>query len=173
MHRFYGDSLAQLVEHIPFKDGVVGSNPTRITTKTASTTTCGLSFFSPPQHTTPTIKSRFLFLDFGINLYICCARMGFACLISQHWMGCVLFYGPHLVRRLCGFGCESLMFNRRCCKSFYYEKTLHNCRNGAFCICCDGSRSGCSTVENAFTKPTLRRKPPTPSGAPARNCIQV
>ena len=31
LHRFYGDSLAQLVEHIPFKDGVVGSNPTRIT----------------------------------------------------------------------------------------------------------------------------------------------
>ena len=31
MHRFYGDSLAQQVEHIPFKDGVVGSNPTRIT----------------------------------------------------------------------------------------------------------------------------------------------
>ena len=26
-----GDSLAQLVEHIPFKDGVLGSNPRRIT----------------------------------------------------------------------------------------------------------------------------------------------
>ena len=25
------DSLAQLVEHIPFKDGVLGSNPRRIT----------------------------------------------------------------------------------------------------------------------------------------------
>lgn len=49
LHRFYGDSLAQLVEHIPFKDGVVGSNPTRITTKTASTTACGLSF-SPTPH---------------------------------------------------------------------------------------------------------------------------
>ena len=47
LHRFYGDSLAQLVEHIPFKDGVVGSNPTRITTKTASTTACGLSFLYP------------------------------------------------------------------------------------------------------------------------------
>ena len=47
MHRFYGDSLAQLVEHIPFKDGVVGSNPTRITTKTASTTARGLSFLFP------------------------------------------------------------------------------------------------------------------------------
>ena len=35
MHRFYGDSLAQQVEHIPFKDGVVGSNPTRITKKIA------------------------------------------------------------------------------------------------------------------------------------------
>ena len=35
LHRFYGDSLAQLVEHIPFKDGVVGSNPTRITKKIA------------------------------------------------------------------------------------------------------------------------------------------
>ena len=31
LHRFYGDSLAQLVEHIPFKDGVLGSNPRRIT----------------------------------------------------------------------------------------------------------------------------------------------
>ena len=47
LHRFYGDSLAQLVEHIPFKDGVVGSNPTRITTKTASTTARGLSFLFP------------------------------------------------------------------------------------------------------------------------------
>ena len=27
----FGDSLAQQVEHIPFKDGVVGSSPTRIT----------------------------------------------------------------------------------------------------------------------------------------------
>ncbi len=26
------DSLAQQVEHIPFKDGVLGSNPKRITT---------------------------------------------------------------------------------------------------------------------------------------------
>lgn len=26
-----GDPLAQLVEHIPFKDGVLGSNPKRIT----------------------------------------------------------------------------------------------------------------------------------------------
>ena len=31
LHRFLGDSLAQQVEHIPFKDGVVGSSPTRIT----------------------------------------------------------------------------------------------------------------------------------------------
>ncbi len=53
LHRFYGDSLAQLVEHIPFKDGVVGSNPTRITTKTAGTTACGLSFYPPhPQSKT-------------------------------------------------------------------------------------------------------------------------
>ena len=29
--QFLGDSLAQQVEHIPFKDGVVGSSPTRIT----------------------------------------------------------------------------------------------------------------------------------------------
>ena len=64
MHRFYGDSLAQLVEHIPFKDGVVGSNPTRITTKTASTIACGLSFYP---HTTPTIKSRISGKFVGIN----------------------------------------------------------------------------------------------------------
>ncbi len=28
----YKDSLAQLVEHLPFKEVVVGSNPTRVTT---------------------------------------------------------------------------------------------------------------------------------------------
>ena len=28
---FFGDSLAQQVEHIPFKDGVLGSSPKRIT----------------------------------------------------------------------------------------------------------------------------------------------
>ena len=44
LHRFYGDSLAQLVEHIPFKDGVVGSNPTRIT-KGSSPEQGGDSFF--------------------------------------------------------------------------------------------------------------------------------
>ena len=44
LHRFYGDSLAQQVEHIPFKDGVVGSNPTRIT-KGSSLTPSGDSFF--------------------------------------------------------------------------------------------------------------------------------
>ena len=30
-----GDSLAQQVEHIPFKDGVLGSNPRRITKRKA------------------------------------------------------------------------------------------------------------------------------------------
>ena len=61
LHRFYGDSLAQLVEHIPFKDGVVGSNPTRITTKTASTTACGLFFYSPPTHHTHNQKPLLIF----------------------------------------------------------------------------------------------------------------
>ena len=48
-----GDSLAQLVEHIPFKDGVVGSNPTRIT-KGSSLTPSGDSFFMsiPIYHST-------------------------------------------------------------------------------------------------------------------------
>ena len=36
LHRFLGDSLAQQVEHIPFKDGVVGSSPTRITMRERS-----------------------------------------------------------------------------------------------------------------------------------------
>ena len=31
LRRFLNDSLAQPVEHIPFKDGVLGSNPRRIT----------------------------------------------------------------------------------------------------------------------------------------------
>ena len=46
LHRFYGDSLAQLVEHIPFKDGVVGSNPTRIT-RGSPLEQGGDSFFVP------------------------------------------------------------------------------------------------------------------------------
>ena len=34
-----GDSLAQQVEHIPFKDGVLGSNPKRVTNGTDRITT--------------------------------------------------------------------------------------------------------------------------------------
>ena len=36
LHRFKtkADSVAQLVEHIPFKDGVLGSNPSWITKQT-------------------------------------------------------------------------------------------------------------------------------------------
>ena len=33
LHRFYGDSLAQLVEHNTFNVGVLGSSPKRITNK--------------------------------------------------------------------------------------------------------------------------------------------
>ena len=68
LHRFYGDSLAQLVEHIPFKDGVVGSNPTRITTKTASTTARGLSFLFPPNTPHPQSKAA---SNFWISKLIC------------------------------------------------------------------------------------------------------
>ena len=46
------DSLAQQVEHIPFKDGVLGSNPRRITETTRKNkqipdnqTLSGISFF--------------------------------------------------------------------------------------------------------------------------------
>ena len=37
------DSLAQQVEHIPFKDGVLGSSPKRITER--SRYLCGIRFF--------------------------------------------------------------------------------------------------------------------------------
>lgn len=33
--RFFREPLAQPVEHIPFKDGVDGSNPSRLTISTA------------------------------------------------------------------------------------------------------------------------------------------
>ena len=42
---FCGDSLAQQVEHIPFKDGVVGSSPTRITQQTQLHDAVRLRFF--------------------------------------------------------------------------------------------------------------------------------
>ena len=38
MHRFYGDSLAQLVEHNTFNVGVLGSSPKRITLKKSQET---------------------------------------------------------------------------------------------------------------------------------------
>ena len=63
MHRFYGDSLAQQVEHIPFKDGVVGSNPTRIT-KESSLTPSGDSFFiSIPIYHSATYISQLFILE--------------------------------------------------------------------------------------------------------------
>ena len=46
LHRFLGDSLAQQVEHIPFKDGVVGSSPTRITIGTQPLERLRLLFYT-------------------------------------------------------------------------------------------------------------------------------
>ena len=69
MHPHYGDSVAQLVEHIPFKDGVLGSSPSWITSAPSGITAKSdfrVAFFiqSPSQPPLAGVSEITPFLDY-------------------------------------------------------------------------------------------------------------